>query len=149
MFTLPRASRRLAAHCVLATLLLFGALALLPGAPRGVAAAPATATWQLQSPLPTRYALNAIDLVSASEGWAVGEQGTILHTTDSGLTWAAQTVPGGATVYAVTFVDALHGIAGSNNTVLYTTNGGATWTAGTGVTGSIYEVALADATHGF
>jgi photosystem II stability/assembly factor-like uncharacterized protein len=149
MFARTRAYRRLAPRFLGAMLFLFGAVALFPGVPAGVNAAPSIATWQLQSPQPTRYTLNQIDMVSAHEGWAVGDHGTILHTTDGGLTWAGQAVPSSEPVYSVAFVDALHGIAGSNNAVLYTANGGATWQVGTGVAGSIYQVALADATHGF
>src|SRR4051812_18066245 len=124
-----------------------GASATATAAPN----APATATWQQQSPIPTRYNLNAVDMVSATEGWAVGEYATILHTTDGGFTWASQTpaIASSEPVYSVSFVDSLHGVAGSNNTVLYTSNGGATWSAGSGPVGSMYNVEMSDATHAF
>ncbi|HUS16534.1 MAG TPA: YCF48-related protein [Chloroflexia bacterium] len=149
MFALARAPRRFVPRLLLAALLLIGALQVLTAAPAQVNGAPAVSTWQLQSPIPTRYPLNRVTMVSTTEGWAVGEHGTILHTTDGGFNWATQSVPGTEPVYAVAFADALHGIAASNNTILYTANGGATWSAGTGVVGSIYQVAMADATHGF
>ena len=116
------------ARLLLILLTLWIGVSALPGTPGGSssvqAAIPQVATWQRQSPLPTRANLNSVDMISATEGWAGGEPSTILHTTDSGLTWTAQSVPTTEPVYSIRFFDALHGIAGSNNTVLYTTTGG-------------------------
>src|SRR5262245_57027688 len=72
------------------------ALAMLVGAPGAAVAASAagaapTANWTKQAPLPTWYDLEGVDMVSATEGWAVGAQGTILHTTDGAATWSPQT----------------------------------------------------------
>jgi photosystem II stability/assembly factor-like uncharacterized protein len=110
---------------------------------------PATGAWQKQSPLPTGVTLNNIDMISATEGWVGGQQGVILHTTDSGLTWTVQNSGTTEPIYDVRFLDAQHGWASSNNTVLYTTNGGATWQQGSGVVGSIYNVEFATLTNGF
>jgi len=46
-------------------------------------------TWQ-QAEVPTRAMMNAVFFVSASEGWAVGHDGLVLHTTDGGKTWTIQ-----------------------------------------------------------
>ncbi|MEZ5493470.1 MAG: YCF48-related protein [Pseudomonadales bacterium] len=46
-------------------------------------------TWQ-QAEVPTRAMMNAVFFISASEGWAVGHDGLVLHTTDGGKTWAIQ-----------------------------------------------------------
>ncbi|MEZ5435314.1 MAG: hypothetical protein R3E67_01440 [Pseudomonadales bacterium] len=43
-----------------------------------------------QAEVPTRAMMNAVFFISASEGWAVGHDGLVLHTTDGGKTWAIQ-----------------------------------------------------------
>jgi photosystem II stability/assembly factor-like uncharacterized protein len=34
--------------------------------------------------------LEAVDFVDSELGWAVGDQGTVIHTTDGGATWQSQ-----------------------------------------------------------
>ena len=46
-------------------------------------------TWQ-QADVPTRAMLNAVFFISPTEGWAVGHDELVLHTTDAGKTWAIQ-----------------------------------------------------------
>lgn len=46
-------------------------------------------TWQ-QAEVPTRAMMNAVFFVSPTEGWAVGHDELVLHTTDGGNTWAIQ-----------------------------------------------------------
>ncbi|QLQ06122.1 MAG: hypothetical protein HZY76_08740 [Anaerolineae bacterium] len=61
-------------------------------------------------------------------GWAAGNVGTIVHTTD-GSTWSTQ--PSGVTVAlnGLFALDAAHAWAvGNAGTILATTNGGASWT---------------------
>ena len=61
----------------------------------------------------------------ATHGWAVGTVGTILATTDGGVTWSKQNSGSGLRLTGVTFADATHGWAvGDDGTVLATTNGG-------------------------
>lgn len=47
------------------------------------------ATWT-QAPSPTRQMLTAVDFVDANNGWAVGHDSLILHTSDAGETWDIQ-----------------------------------------------------------
>lgn len=47
------------------------------------------AAWQ-QAKVPVSSDLTAVYFVSANKGWAVGHDGTILATTDKGLTWQKQ-----------------------------------------------------------
>ncbi|KUE84619.1 glycosyl hydrolase [Cupriavidus necator] len=47
------------------------------------------ATW-LQAKVPVSSDLTALYFASASEGWAVGHEGVILHTADGGTTWTKQ-----------------------------------------------------------
>lgn len=77
-------------------------------------------------------------------GWAVGTNGTIIHTTDSGTTWEAQTSGVDTLLYDIDFWDVNTGTAvGYGQTILYTTDGGATWDVKrTDYVGGMYEVKM-------
>ncbi|WP_373186540.1 YCF48-related protein [Halopseudomonas sp.] len=47
------------------------------------------ASWT-QAPSPTRQMLTSVDFVDAQNGWAVGHDSLILHTSDGGETWKIQ-----------------------------------------------------------
>jgi photosystem II stability/assembly factor-like uncharacterized protein len=106
-------------------------------------------TWTAQNSGTTQN-LWSVAFVNASRGWAVGNTGTILATTNGGGTWTAQS--SGTTAQSVAFVDASRGWAvGWGGTILATTNGGATWTAqssGT-TTQGLLSVAFVDASRGW
>ncbi len=64
-------------------------------------------------------------------GWAVGDNGTILRTTDSGATWVPQVVPelAGKKLKSVSVVTSLVAkVVAEDGTVAKTKDGGATWT---------------------
>lgn len=46
-------------------------------------------TWR-QASAPTRALLTAVYFPTASDGWAVGHDGTVIHTRDGGLNWELQ-----------------------------------------------------------
>ena len=46
--------------------------------------------WRQAASVPVSVTLTAVRFGSASEGWAVGHMGVILHTTDAGETWQRQ-----------------------------------------------------------
>jgi photosystem II stability/assembly factor-like uncharacterized protein len=94
----------------------------LVGLGAAASAAPA-GTWVKQAPLPTWYHLNGVDMISPTEGWAVGDVGTILHTSDGGATWANQASGTTEPLNAVRFLDASHGWA-IGNVMLWTDDGG-------------------------
>ena len=72
--------------------------------------------------------LNAVYFVDSQSGWAVGDAGTILKTTNGGQTWSVYTIPSQADLLDVFFYDASNGWAvGDNATFAKTTNGGASW----------------------
>lgn len=126
-------------------------LGLLPAAASG--AEPATAelsaaTWHRQSPQPTGQRLDAIDMVSATQAWAVGEHGTIVHTDDGGATWRRQRSGTTEPLNAVSFIDPLNGVA-MGNVNLFTRDGGVTWKRGSGAVGTVYGVEMATAQRGF
>ena len=69
--------------------------------------------WKKQEPLPTSWGLYDVDMVSATEGWAVshpitGDHAYILHTINGGKTWQRQ---GGlfSQLSGISFADALMG----------------------------------------
>jgi len=86
-------------------------------------------TWP-QSTLPGTTALNAVDMTSATQAWAVDANGSIIRTTDGGATWTACTIVGGNTqaLYDVTFLPGTTTgwAVGAWGTVLMTTDG-STW----------------------
>jgi photosystem II stability/assembly factor-like uncharacterized protein len=73
----------------------------------------------------------------ASNGWAVGFGGAIMHTGDGGASWAAQASGTGNLLRGVAFSDASSGWAvGDGGTILHTGDGGANWAAQTSGTGN-------------
>jgi uncharacterized protein (TIGR03437 family) len=105
--------------------------------------------------------LNAVVLLDDNNGWAVGAphwdqatrqiKGTIVKTTDGGITWSNQD-PGGTDVLnAVFFLNTSQGwAAGDNGTIVRTTDGGAHWTRQPVSTGASFSsVAFADALNGW
>ena len=72
--------------------------------------------------------LNSIFFIDANVGWAVGEHGIIIRTTDGGTTWTQQTSGRIVEFEDVWFKDVNTGIVvGGLNTILKTTDGGLTW----------------------
>lgn len=83
---------------------------------------------------------------SGEDGWAVGEDGTILATSDGGSSWAPETgAPAGGETLRAVYSDPSTGEAwavGDGGTVLSTTNG-STWTAeDSGTSADLYGVAF-------
>lgn len=86
-----------------------------------------TLMWQAQTSGITEN-LNEIDFVNVNTGWAVGVNGTILKTTDSGVNWNPQSSNTSETLNGVSFADTQNGWAvGNGGTILVTNDGGATW----------------------
>ena len=98
--------------------------------------------------------------IDASTGWAVGDQGTVVHTTDGGAHWTAQTSGVADDLTGVTFTDAQSGWAtgvtsypGSDSVtgvIIHTADGGQLWTTqATPVSDAgLGGVAFADSLHG-
>jgi photosystem II stability/assembly factor-like uncharacterized protein len=86
----------------------------------------------------TSHKLNRVLFLNDTEGWVVGDDATVLHTTDGGSHWQRVTVPTdpGNDLGGIDFVDQQTGwIVGDHASlleppiVLHTSDGGATWTA--------------------
>lgn len=83
-------------------------------------------TWQVQTS-GTSFDLNSVSSSGSTILTAVGNHGTILHTTD-GVNWNLQPSGTTADLYGVFGTDPNHWyVVGANGTLLYTQDGGATW----------------------
>jgi len=97
---------------------------------------------------------NDIHCINNQEGWVVGDEGIIYHTSDGGAFWAPQTNPDtqDRSLYGVFFLDSNTGWAvGFHGIILHTTDGGTTWTIeGAGLTTAfLREVHFTSATNGY
>ncbi|MCX6306233.1 MAG: YCF48-related protein [Bacteroidetes bacterium] len=90
----------------------------------------ASAQWNWNNPLPQGNTLHDVQFVNASTGFAVGDGGTILKTTDGGYNWNRTERDAAESLNAVFFLDSLTGYALSNEgpSLYKTTDGGVTWT---------------------
>jgi photosystem II stability/assembly factor-like uncharacterized protein len=71
---------------------------------------------------------HAISFADQNNGWAVGDSGKILHTSDGGNSWLVQKSGTIASLKSVYFINSQKGwIGGGNNSFGMTTNGGITW----------------------
>jgi len=94
-------------------------------------------------------ALSGVSFVDASNGWVVGDLGTILHTSDGGVTWTEQSSGTTNWLTKVSFTDTSNGTAVGGLTILHTTNGGNEWTSqGSPAFGSLFDVSFSDANNG-
>ncbi|QWF71805.1 hypothetical protein KEF85_04855 [Methylomonas paludis] len=64
---------------------------------------------------------------NSSQGWAVGSNGVILHSTDSGTSWQPQTSSTAQRLMAVQFLGSQGWAVGANGTILHSTDSGTHW----------------------
>lgn len=84
--------------------------------------------WQIQNSGTTEI-LNDVAVLNQTTAIVVGENGTILKTTDNGLNWVAKNSGGSFDFNAVSFRDEQNGIAVGNSAFNLTTDGGESWLA--------------------
>jgi photosystem II stability/assembly factor-like uncharacterized protein len=106
---------------------------------------------------PTTQNLNAVHFIDVNNGFAVGDSGIIIHTTDGGVNWTI--IPSGTTVSlkGICFTNTNNGyIVGDIDgwgIILRTTTGGETWwqstTVGewTGIPGGLHAVCSIDSSN--
>ncbi|MFA7289990.1 MAG: YCF48-related protein, partial [Melioribacteraceae bacterium] len=83
--------------------------------------------WEKQVSGTTEH-LNGLYFIDTNHGFIVGNNGTLLRTTDSGTKWEKQSTGTSNDLSSISFVDLQNGfIWGSNKTFLRTKDGGATW----------------------
>lgn len=95
----------------------------------------------------TTSSLRGVSLLDSGTGFSVGDSGTILKTTDVGMTWSALTSGTTKALYDVFFLNDAEGIAvGDGGLILRTTDGGANWaTVASGVHDSLRAVSFSGA----
>jgi photosystem II stability/assembly factor-like uncharacterized protein len=107
--------------------------------------------WYTQPSNTTNDLWGVCFLADGRNGWAVGDAGTIVHTTDAGASWSTQVSTTSFSLRGVWFTSAQVGYAaGYGGTVMQTQNGGVTWTRlTTGATANFNDVCFADSQHGW
>ena len=95
--------------------------------------------------------LYSVHLADNNTGWAVGEGGTILKTTDGGIDWNSQISGATERLLSVHFTNNNTGwIVGWSGTILKTTDGGTNWNFQTsGSTSRLYSVHFTDQNTGW
>lgn len=92
--------------------------------------------------------LNSVHFVDENNGFVVGESGTVLKTTNGGMSWNSTTTSPAENLNAVHFFNVNEGvIAASGGVIFRTTNGGTTWnTVTTGVSDNLFSLSFSGAT---
>lgn len=108
--------------------------------------------WQNQTSGTTND-LHDVQFIDSQTGWVVGENGTILKTTNGGTSWSSQTSGLSQDLYAVFFINASTGWAcGDAGKILKTTDGGSTWSPqslGITTSGVLHDVFFTSLNVGF
>ena len=103
--------------------------------------------------VPSLTAGSAMDFPSGSVGYAVGDLGTVLKTTDSGNTWTPQTTPTTYTLYSVSFtsIDTGYAVGGNgfSGVIIKTVDGGSNWTIDATASQSYLSVDFPSASVGY
>jgi len=105
--------------------------------------------WEFQNPAPAGDDLYAVSFVDAQNGWAVGDFGNILNTTDGGATWQLGILD--VALFGVKFISTQVGWAvGDGGVIIRTTDGGETWIdQDSGTTQPLNAVTFLDANTGW
>ena len=78
----------------------------------------------------TNLNLNSLYFCNSEEGYAVGEKGTIIRTSDAGYTWQKITPPDSITFHDVYFANSQTGfVIGEKGRIFQTNDAGLTWKA--------------------
>jgi photosystem II stability/assembly factor-like uncharacterized protein len=88
--------------------------------------------------------IDRVVMINSTTAYAVGEKGRLIKTTDSGHTWAVQTVPWAATLQLWGIESSTPNrlwVTGPDRMCYYTDNSGATWTQiNVGLIATTYDV---------
>ena len=108
----------------------------------------ADGAWVWQNPVPQGNVLYDVCFLDTTHGWAVGQLGVVLKTSDGGATWSVPKSPTAKNLTSVAFVSAERGwIVGSDAGVFETKDGGRTRAAVPGLAAT--QVEFVDSTHGW
>jgi photosystem II stability/assembly factor-like uncharacterized protein len=89
--------------------------------------------------------------LDANQGWAVGNNGTVLHTVNSGSIWFKQPIATADHIKEIGFSEPLNGwLAVASDSIFRTVNGGKTWISeNTKATTGPPAMTFADRNHGW
>ena len=76
----------------------------------------------------TTKSLREVSFINSNEGWAVGDAGTFLKTTNGGSTWIAPPFVSSNLLIGCLFINSSTGFVSGDDGAYKTTNGGAIWT---------------------
>jgi photosystem II stability/assembly factor-like uncharacterized protein len=141
-----KTSKFLLLVCLLATLIL--------GAGPYVSA-DSSGTW-ISQPCGSQTILRGVSFVDSQRGWVVGNDGTILTTSNGGEDWTTQSIGIDVDFYGVSFPDSLHGWAcgyrpgGFGGYIYVTSDGGLTWIEQLHISNVIFsDILFVDSSHGW
>ncbi|MBK9333289.1 MAG: hypothetical protein IPM96_12995 [Ignavibacteria bacterium] len=90
--------------------------------------------WHWQHPLPAGNTLNSVDFISDQTGFAAGDLGCIIKTTDRGKNWIELSSGTVNNIHKIKFLNVNTGIcAGKNGLLMRTKDGGIYWETVTGL----------------
>src|SRR5438876_5257469 len=100
---------------------------------------------------PSTNSLYCVFFNNASTGYITGAtSGTIIKTTDGGVSWIFTSTGTSSTFYDILFPDFINGyVVGTNKQVIKTTNGGSNWDIKTSGAGTHYSISIPSATTGY
>jgi len=76
----------------------------------------------------TTTSLNSLCFINSNTGWAAGDNGTVLKTTNGGINWVLKPCGTNTALRSISFLNSNTGwICGDNGTAKKTTDGGETW----------------------
>ena len=75
----------------------------------------------------TSNTLRSVCFINSTEGFAGGDAGTILQTTNGGTSWTSIPFSTSQNIYKVLFLNSSAGFVGTDNGLFRTASGGATW----------------------
>lgn len=88
----------------------------------------AQSQWYWVEPMPSGNMLYSVYFSSVNTGYAAGSFGTVMKSTDAGVTWEKLNTGITADLYSIYFIDDENGFcAGRNGSLISTTNGGNDW----------------------
>ena len=109
-------------------------------------------TWESKNSEGVDTRLLDVHFINSTNGWAVGNDGTVLYTTDAGTIWSADVIANyTGTIRDIYFVDSENGwVVGDGGTVIATTDGGSNWTSQTtNTTVTLFAVYFIDSKNGW
>lgn len=104
--------------------------------------------WFWQNPLTQGNSLNGTYFISHDTGWAVGDFGTMLKTTNAGAVWSIQSSPTTNSLYGISFFDSSNGIIAGGNpgrgVILRTSDRGKNWVIQSSFSHSLESISCAN-----